>query len=207
MLWRRSSSLIRDSGFVSTTASIGFAVLLAISTGFAFFTSAETTAAMTRTGTVETLRNLYGRARFAVVTEEALERMYRLEPGARVARDHAAAAKELTSALETIAIVAPPANAAEARRLLTMQGRYLTGTRRMFAAVDAHDSARVLAMDHALEPIFSAIQARVYARATEEIAAAAAAFDALEITHQSLRRAAFALRLLGLACLLSFLFA
>ena len=193
--------------FVTLAATIGLALVLLVSTAFALFTVTTTTAALARSKTAERLSNLYASARFAVATEEGLERKYRLEPGIGVARAHAAAARDLVTVLQTLTQFAPPANAAEARRLLEVHGRYLTATHRMFAAVDAHDSVRILALDHgSVDPLFAAIQARVYARAAEQNRLAAAAFDALEATRRHLVRGAITLSALGLACLIGFLF-
>ena len=193
---------------VTLAATLGLALVLVASTAFALFRVTATTAAVERSKTAQALSNLYVSARFAVDTEERLERKYHLEPRIGVARAHASAARTFTTVLRTLIQLAPPANVAEARLLLEMHGRYLTATHRMFAAVDAHDAARVLALDHgSLDPLGSAIQARVYARATEQSRRAAAAFDVLESTRQQhIVRWAITLSALGVACLIGFLF-
>jgi len=198
----------RVARLVTIAASVGLALVLLVSTAFALMTMGVTTAAVARSKTAQSLSNLYVRARFAVDAEEGLERKYRLDPGIGVALAHAAAARELTTVLRALARLAPAANATEARRLLEVQGRYLDATHRMFAAVDAHDAARVLALDRgSVDPLFLAIQARVYARTVEQDRLAAAAFETIETTRQDLKRGAITLSILGLVCLLGFLFA
>lgn len=193
--------------FITTVASIGLALVLLCSMGFALYASAATTAAERRVQVALRLSVRYTNARFLVGAEESFERKYRLEPGAEVAAGHAAAARDLAAILRSVAADAPRANAAEAAGLLLLHREYLAGTHRMFAAVDAKDPALALSIDHdAIDPIFARIQSRVDARAAEQFGFARAAFAALAATQQYIVRVAITFSVLGLTCLLGFLF-
>jgi diguanylate cyclase (GGDEF)-like protein len=201
--------LVRDRCMylITIVASIGLALALLFSMGSALFTSTATSAAVSRAIETRSLSVYYVNARFAIAAEESLVREYRLQPAAGVARAHAAAAQALTSALESIARNAPPANAAEALRLLKLQQRYLAASRHMFAAIDARDATRALTIEHrSIDPLFSEIEHRVYARGGTQRRASGAGFDSLRLTQAYVVHLEIALSILGLACLLGFLF-
>lgn len=192
---------------VTAAASIGLVLVLLFTTGFTLFASAATAGAERRAVTARNVSILYANARYSVGSEESLERKYRLEPGTGVARAHAAAARSLETIFADIARDAPPLNAAEAVRLLRLHGRYVAETHRLFAAVDAHDPARAVAIDHeSIDPIFSVIQSRVDARAAEQRGVAIAALRTFDAAQLSVVRVVSALSVLGLACVLGFLF-
>jgi diguanylate cyclase (GGDEF)-like protein len=197
----------RETSLITIAASVGLVLVLLLSMGVALFASTVTSVAESAADAARILSDHYASARYLVGVEEALERQYRLEPAAGVRRAHAAAALELAGILEGIVRTAPPANVEEAHHLIRLQQRYLAATRRLFAAVDAHDSALALTIDRdTSDPIFAAIQTRVYARAPVEERHAADAIATLETSQQYVVHVAVALSVLGLGCLLGFLF-
>ncbi len=188
-------------------ASVGLGLVLLASTGFTLFASSATTVAATRAEQVRKLSVLYSDARLAVITEESLEEKYRRDGGADAGRAHAAAARDFDTILNTIVWHQPAAKAAEARRLLQLHGRYLVAVHRMFAAVDAGKPARALAIEQgSVDPTFSAIHDRVFARVIDQGRVAAATFGAFASTQRQVINIAMALSVLGLLCLFGFLF-
>ncbi|MDB5039379.1 MAG: sensor-containing diguanylate cyclase/phosphodiesterase [Candidatus Eremiobacteraeota bacterium] len=198
---------VRATSLITVAASVGLVVVLIVSIGVALFASTATSAAEDRADEARTLGVLYADARFLVVLEQSLEDKYRLEPGPDVARAHEAAAHELAVVLRTIVRLAPPANAAEALRLLELHKHYRVTAHAMFAAIAAKDLARAQAIDHgSLDPVYASIQDAVYQRATQQGRLAGAAFESLNVVQRSAVRVEFALSVLGLACVLGLLF-
>jgi len=188
-------------------ASVGLGLVLLASTGFTLFASSATTVAATRAEQARKSSALYSDARLAVITEESLEEKYRRDGGADAGRAHAAAARDFDTILNTIVWHQPAAKAAEARRLLQLHGRYLVAVHRMFAAVDAGKPARALAIEQgSVDPTFSAIHDRVFARVIDQGRVAAATFGAFASTQRQVINIAMALSVLGLLCLFGFLF-
>ncbi|MDB5093487.1 MAG: hypothetical protein JWO85_1588 [Candidatus Eremiobacteraeota bacterium] len=197
----------RATSLITIAASAGLIIVLLVSIGVALFASTATSVAEDRADDARILSNLYTNARFLVGLEESLEWRFRLEPGADVGRLHAAAARELAVTLQAVVRVAPPANAAEALRLLELHKHYRVAADAMFAAISANDVARALAIDRAsVDPVYAAIQDPVYQRATEQGRFAVATFESLNFVQRSAVRVEFALSVLGLACLLGLLF-
>lgn len=105
-------------------------------------------------------------ARYAVGAEESLERKYRLQPSEQVRALHRAAAAAMTEALSRAEALAGAKDAALIESVLTRHTHYLLAIERMFAAVDAGDTALVNRIDGAeVDPDFDAIEARVFAAA------------------------------------------
>ena len=134
----------RETTLITVAASVGLVLVLLVSMGVALFASTVTSVAETAADAARTLSDHYAGARYLVGVEESLERQYRLEPASDVRRAHSAAARELAGILEGIVRTAPPANVVEAHHLIRLQQNYLASTLRLFAAVDAHDSALAL---------------------------------------------------------------
>jgi len=182
--------------------------VLVCSTLFAFYAAGATQRAADIAHAAQALSDSSQRAQNAIGLEESLRRKYRLEPGPLVAHSYAQAAALFVTDLESVAALSSPARATEIRRLLEEHGAYLAATRRMFAAVDAHDAARAIVLDHAVvDPAFSHIADVVSARAAEQHTAAVRALDALDRTQRDVVRDAIDLSLLGVLCLGGFLFA
>ena len=111
-----------------------------------------------------TLGDAYGDAAVAVTQEESLERKYRLEPGPDVlARYHAANAALLT-ALEDAKTAGDATDADFVAHILALHQSYLLAIGRMFAAVDANQTALVLQIDsNEVDPSFAEIESLVTA--------------------------------------------
>jgi signal transduction histidine kinase len=109
----------------------------------------------------------YEQARFAVASEESLERKYRLEPGPDVLVRYHAAARSLEAALRREARIGDHRDRALVASVLATHTIYLEATTRLYAAVDAHDTKRVLAIDGRAEPLFHEIEAKVLGGASQ----------------------------------------
>jgi diguanylate cyclase (GGDEF)-like protein len=199
---------MRRIDLLTTAATLSLSAVLVFSTVFGFYAASATQRASDVAHEAQALNDSYQRAQNVIGLEESLRRKYRLEPGPLVAHSYTQAAALFVTELESVAALSSPARAAEVKRLLEEHGAYLAATRRMFAAVDAHDVARAIVLDHAVvDPAFSHIADVVSARAAEQHTAAVRALDDLNRTQRDVVRDAIDLSLLGVLCLGAFLFA
>lgn len=199
---------MRRIDLLTTAATLSLSAALVLSTVFAFYAAGATQRAADVAHEAQALSDSYQRAQNVIGLEESLRRKYRLEPGPLVAHSYTQAAALFVTDLESVAALSSPARAAEVKRLLEEHGAYLAATRRMFAAVDAHDAARAIVLDHAVvDPAFSHIADVVSAHAAEQHTVAVRALDDLNRTQRDVVRDAIDLSLLGLLCLGAFLFA
>ena len=180
----------------------GLAAVLLVLATFGVTSALRTSHATTRVSVSSELSDAYERARFAVGEEESLERKYRLEPRREVRAKYATAAKELEGALREVARIGTPADRTRTGGLLDLHRRYLVTTGRLFAAVDARDTKRALAIDaHQTEPLFDMIDERVTAAATSHRQAAAHDLRGLRRTEHSVLTATPLVFALGLVLL------
>jgi diguanylate cyclase len=171
--WPKGRSVIR-------VATAGLAAVLVVLTGFALWAAYSTNQAARQADRLSRLSDAYQQARFAVAAEESLERKYRLEPGPQVRANYQQAAASLLAALEEVQQRGDQADRLLKERLDAQHDRYLDAIARMFAAVDAGDTKRVLAIDGAeTEPAFAAIEEQVNAAADDRHQAALAGLGAL----------------------------
>ena len=153
-------------------------------TGFALWAAFSTNRAARQADRLSRLSDAYQQARFAVGAEESLERKYRLEPGPEVRAKFNAAAGSLLAALHEVQQRGDNQDQILVARIEAQHARYLDGIERMFAAVDAGDDKRVLAIDGAeTEPAFAAIEAQVNTAADARHTQALAALGALRSTE------------------------
>jgi diguanylate cyclase (GGDEF)-like protein len=151
---------------VTRLATAGLAAVLLLLTGFALWAGYSTNRAARQTDHLSRLSDAYQQARFAVAAEESLERKYRLEPGPEVRQRYEQAAAALVAALAIVHERGSQEDRMLRDRLEADHARYLDAIGRMFAAVDAGDATRVLAIDNdQVDPLFSAIEERVDAAA------------------------------------------
>jgi signal transduction histidine kinase/AmiR/NasT family two-component response regulator len=139
-------------------------VVLLLLTGFAIGVAFTTRRAADRAKNARELSDKYGEARFAVGAEESLERKYRLEPGPEVRIAHHNAANALVAVLDSASKIGNRQDRALVDRVLSVHDQYVDAMRRMFDAVDAGDTERVLAIDKAeVDPLFEMIEREVNA--------------------------------------------
>jgi diguanylate cyclase (GGDEF)-like protein len=160
------------------------AAVLVLLTGFALWAAFSTNRAARQADRLSRLSDAYQQARFAVGAEESLERKYRLEPGAEVRAKFNGAAGSLLAALDDVRRRGDLQDQILVAQVEAEHARFLDGIGRMFAAVDAGDTERVLAIDGGeTEPVFAVIEARVNAAADARHAQALAALRALRSTE------------------------
>ncbi|HEV2927745.1 MAG TPA: GGDEF domain-containing protein, partial [Propionibacteriaceae bacterium] len=175
--WSKGRTVIR-------LATAGLAAVLLVLTGFALWAAHSTNRAARQADRLSRLSDAYQQARFAVAAEESLERKYRLEPGPEVRQRYQQAAAALLAALDGVRQRGDADDRALVVKLEAEHGRYLDGIDRMFNAVDAGDTKRVLAIDGAeTEPAFAAIEAQVNAAADAHHEQALASLRALRNTE------------------------
>ncbi len=173
-------------GYLRYRALLGglAAVLLAL----AIFgvTSALRTSRATQQVSVSTeLSHAYQQARFARTEEEAGESQYRLSPGRQVRAGYYGAAKQFEAALREIARIGTPADRVLTRRLLDVQRPYLRAVGRLFAAVDAGEIKRVVAIDSGLNPRYDRIENQIVVAAAAHRRDAARSLQGLRGTERS----------------------
>ena len=196
----------RKTSLITISASVLLTLMLLFSTIFSLFAADGISVALKASRAAHALSDLFENARLAVNTEESLNRKYRLEPSAAVAREHAETGRQFDAILVAIA-QAGPANRAEAARLLALHARYIAASQQMFAAVGAHDGPRALAIDQRLvDPVAAAIQRDVEAAAAAQRRTGEAGFDRLLSSQALLVRLAITRNAVGFVCLLGFLF-
>jgi diguanylate cyclase len=175
---------VSQGRIITRLATAGLAVALALLTGFALWAAYSTNRAAGQADRLSRLSDGYQQARFAVAAEESLERKYRLEPGPEVRAKFEQAAASLLAALKIVRQRGDQEDQALATQVEADHGRFLDATERLFAAVDAGDIKRVLAIDGGeTEPVFDAIEARVNAAADARHEAALAGLRALRRTE------------------------
>jgi len=169
---------------VTRWATAGLAAVLLALTGFGLWASHSTNRAAREADYFNRLSDAYQQARFAVAAEESLERKYRLEPGPEIRARYQQAAAALAAALDVVSERGNRQDRVLEARLSADHARYLDAIGRMFAAVDAGNTKRVLAIDGAeTEPAFAAIEAQVNAAADAHHAQALASLHALRRTE------------------------
>jgi diguanylate cyclase (GGDEF)-like protein len=169
---------------VTRLATGGLAAVLLLLTGFSLWAAYSTNRAARQADHLSRLSDAYQQARFAVAAEESLERKYRLEPGPEVRQRYQRAVAALVAELDVVHERGNREDQALAEQVEADHGRYLDGIERMFAAVDAGDIKRVVAIDGGeTEPAFEAIEARVNAAADARHNQALASLDALRSTE------------------------
>jgi diguanylate cyclase len=165
---------------VTRLATAGLAAVLVVLTGFALWAASSTNRAARQADRLSRLSDAYQQARFAVAAEESLERKYRLEPGPEVRQRFQQAAASLLAAVEEVHQRGDHADRVLKERLDAQHERYLDAITRMFAAVDADDTKRVLAIDeNQVDPLFGSIEEQVNAAADAHHQAALAGLAAL----------------------------
>ncbi|HKQ00522.1 MAG TPA: EAL domain-containing protein [Actinomycetes bacterium] len=169
---------------VTRLATAGLAAVLLVLTGFALWAAFSTNRAARQADRLSRLSDAYQQARFAVAAEESLERKYRLEPGPEVRQRYQEAAAALLAALDGVRQRGDANDQALVAKVEAQHARYLDGIDRMFNAVDAGDTKRVLAIDGAeTEPAFGAIEAQVNAAADAHHEQSLAGLHALRRTE------------------------
>jgi diguanylate cyclase (GGDEF)-like protein/PAS domain S-box-containing protein len=126
------------------------------------------------------LSDAFEQARFAVATEESLERKYRLEPSPEVRGGHRQAAAALSEALARARTAGEPADEMLIGDVLAMHQDYLLAIDHMFDAIDAGDTARANMIDATeVDPRFDVMESKVVAAADAHHAAAVQRLDNL----------------------------
>jgi diguanylate cyclase (GGDEF)-like protein/PAS domain S-box-containing protein len=146
---------------------VALTVVLVGLTAFSVLSALASHRATARVRQATELSDRYERARSAINDEESLELQYRLGPGPDVRARYDAAAASLTDRLQGIQAVETADAAALIDNILAEHARYLDAAARLFAAIDAGDTAQVDAIDAERDPIFETIQRQITVAATE----------------------------------------
>jgi diguanylate cyclase (GGDEF)-like protein/putative nucleotidyltransferase with HDIG domain len=158
----RPPPVILSHRALSRLCTGGLAVVLLFMAGFAIVEALRIDAASQGTARSTQLADAYERARFAVATEESLERKYRLEPLPEVLSRFERAAADYGTALNDVAKLGATSDRALVGNLVSRQRSYRAAIGHMFDAVDSHEPRRVNDIDvHQVDPQFAVIEVTV----------------------------------------------
>ena len=114
------------------------------------------------------LSRFFEAARFAVASEESLERKYRLEPNVQVRERHHNSGQTLLAALEGARDL-DPSFAPRIDALVALHDDYLLSIDHMFAAIDAGNSALATEIDgNEVDPKFDSLVEKVFELADQQ---------------------------------------
>jgi diguanylate cyclase (GGDEF)-like protein/PAS domain S-box-containing protein len=199
-------STARDQGRgIVRIASLGLVAVLALLSGFAFWGAFWTYRASVAVTNAIALSDAFDQAHHAVLTEESLERKYRLEPSEPVRALYLEAATALQAALQEAKTLGGPHDAALIDVVEALHGPYLMAIRNMFAAIDAGEVAGATRIDGAeVDPSFEAIATRVEEAASNHHAEASRSLQDLRRLHTGLLAATPIVFLLGMSLVFVF---
>ena len=192
------------SNVYSRSLALVLSVLFFVLALFVVMTAVETRWVTADAVTSVRQSELYQQARTGVAAEESLERKYQLEPGPEIAARHTQAGQVAVLALMQAGTHASAAEKQSLSVLLTLHALYVQTTHQaLFPAVDAHDEARTLDIDHRLtEPVFARLDRLITSAARTRQADAAAHMDRLVSLQDRLVVITPMIFMLGLTALL-----
>ncbi|GAC1348834.1 MAG: hypothetical protein NVSMB19_00930 [Vulcanimicrobiaceae bacterium] len=194
------------ANFVGRLSSFGLGIVFLALTSLALWGTTATERAAGHAKKAVLLSDQYETAARCIGSEALLDRNYRLEPTAGIARDHHAAAASTLVALRRIGVTGDADDRRIVTTALTAHGAYLDSTAIMFAAVDAGDSALVRMLEKkSVEPPFEIIARSVDRRRAELHKRAIASLAELASTQQTVTRTTLAVLIIGVCFLGAFL--
>ena len=192
---------MRNMRYRSALAGLG-AVLVALAV-FGSVSALRTSSATDRVTLSNQVSAAYERGRFAIGQEESLENMYRVEPEPDVRARFEREARALERALRDARHHDSGRDVRLTSRLSREHRAYVRATHLLFAAVDAGDLKRVVAIDRtASEPRFALIESSVGRAARAHARTARNDLRRLRATERSVLIGTAAVSSLGLLLLL-----
>jgi diguanylate cyclase (GGDEF)-like protein len=152
---------------VSRLAYAGLITVFLLLVGMAIASAVVTARASRSAADAGQRARLFDAARFEIGAEESFERKYRLEPSPVVLAAHRQAGERMVRALKRAQSTSGEPIQLLVEDVLAKHRAYVMNTRRMFAAVDAHEAARVIEIDQGTESVFTAMQTTVFDEATK----------------------------------------
>ena len=179
-----SASSARSRINLGNLAAAGLVAVLLVLPALGLWGALTTYSASKSASYASELSDAFEQARYSVGAEESLERKYRLEPSADVRRRHQAAAASLIMWLERARAVSHGAEGPFVNDVLAKHVLYLAAIQRMFAAIDAGDTAQTNEIDeNEADPSFDAIETLVDHAAEARRAEAARHLHSLTIVQ------------------------
>ncbi len=183
--------VIRNTNMIGRLATLGLIIVLLALAGFAIWTTVVTLELSVSVREAVSVNDQYERAHFDLATEESLEHEYSFEPSLDVWSQFQMAAAMLVKDLKAAAsneVGDPVRDQERVARVLSEHQRYLLAASQLFAAVDAGDKARVLAIDQTtLDPLMEQMQQQVNSLVNEHSQEASQRLTELEQTqHRNL---------------------
>jgi diguanylate cyclase (GGDEF)-like protein len=179
----------------------GLALVLVSMAGFSVWSTIRTGDATKQAANATKQSSLFDRARFAVATEEALERGYQIAPDPQLRDQFDSTATGLVSLLHRIRAAGTPSERAVANKVLAEHARYLGLAHQLFAQVDAGDAARTIALDEEALPRVHVIESLVYDVAASHSASSQTSLARLRRDESSVLAATLAVFGAGLGLL------
>jgi diguanylate cyclase (GGDEF)-like protein len=148
-------------------ALVGFGGLLLL-TGCSLWAALTTNHAALEAARLTSLNDAFQRAHVAVTTERSLEHQYYVHRGPEVVARFEQAALSLTGALQFVRRYGDSYDQAPLAELSAEHDRYVRAVRRLFAALDAGDRQRALAISAQIEPLVQSMEDSVRLAADHE---------------------------------------
>jgi signal transduction histidine kinase len=182
---------IRYTNLIGRLATLGLITILLALAGFATWTTVMTLKLSDRVGEAVSVSHLFERAHVDLQAEESLENEYSFEPSPDVRSQFQMAAALLAKDLKAASsseVGDPETDQELVAQVLSEQQHYLLATAQLFAAVDAGDKARVLAIDRTtLDPLMEQMKQQVSTLVNEHSQEASQRLAELEQTqHRNL---------------------
>src|SRR5579864_628166 len=178
---------IRYTNLIGRLATLGLITVLLALAGFATWTTVMTLKLSDAVGEAVSVSVLYERAHVDLLTEESLANKYSFEPSPDVRSQFQMAAPLLAKDLKAASsneVRDPETDQELVAQVLSEQQHYLLATAQLFAAVDAGDAARVLAIDRpTLDPLMQQMKQQVSALVNEHSQEASQRLAELEQTQ------------------------
>ncbi len=152
----------------SRFALVGVACVILLLAVFAIWTATSTDRAALQAARLTHLNDAYQRARYAVTTEALHEHEYLSRPEPQVRASFDQAARSLDAAVLAVRRDGDEADRKPLESLEADHRSYLAAMRRLFAAVDAGDRQRGVAISQEIEPLFQRMEANVEHGANQE---------------------------------------
>src|SRR5215469_12747822 len=162
---------IRYTNMIGRLATLGLITILLALASFATWTTVTTLKLSDAVGEAVSVSDLYGRAQVDLQAEESLEHEYGFNPGPGVRSQFQMTAALLAKDLKAASsneVGDPETDQELVAQVFSEQQHYLLATAQLFAAVDAGDAARVLAIDRpTLDPLMQQMKQQVRALVNE----------------------------------------
>ena len=201
-----STNSLPSLEWLSRVASIVRGSVLLLSTAIAFEMANVTRDVAGRVDAVRTVTDYLRTARYALATEQSLEREYRLSPEGETFIAHRVVASSLINALRAVQTLSDSSDRRDIERILALHRTYLSHTRQLFVATNRGDAQLVTVIQRdRVDTVFGEIDDAIDARTKRAAVAERLAIERLHESQSQIVHVTLALSSVGIGCLGCFL--